>query len=114
MRTHVQAGTGVHFFEDIIIERPIIAGDRLKTSTQIVGCELKSKGTVTTCRFDHRDADGTLISTSWNGGYNRGVGLEGESGTLSDLMPPPAPKLPDSADSASPLQAFEAFTPLCR
>jgi hypothetical protein len=62
-----ERGRGVHFSEDIIIRRPILAGDTLTTKTRVVSCEQKSKGTLTVIRFDHCDANGEAVCTTWNG-----------------------------------------------
>jgi hypothetical protein len=102
-----ERGRGVHYSEDIIITRPINAGDTLTTKTRVVSCEKKSKGTLTVLRFDHCDADGNTVCTTWNGGYNLGVGLDGETTIMADLMPPPPPQLPQSADVASPVLSID-------
>eukprot|EP00927_Polykrikos_kofoidii_P069332 TRINITY_DN64768_c0_g1_i1.p1 TRINITY_DN64768_c0_g1~~TRINITY_DN64768_c0_g1_i1.p1 ORF type:complete len:343 (+),score=40.62 TRINITY_DN64768_c0_g1_i1:54-1031(+) len=100
-------GRAVHFSEDIIINRPIYAGEMLTTKTRVVSCQKKSKGTLTVIRFDHFDATGQLVCSTWNGGYNIGVWLDGETSIVGNLLPPPPPPLPKTADVASPLLSID-------
>lgn len=102
--TNSERGRGVHFAQDIVIHRPILAGDELTTTTQTISAKGAAKGSscVSTTRFDHRDHLGNLVCSTWSTSFHRGVPLEGEGGTLADLMPPPLPPRPLVKDKTQP------------
>ena len=106
--TAEEAGRAVHFTEDIIIHRPIMAGMTLLTQTQLVSVQKKSKGTLSVVRFDHVDeASGELMLTTWNGGYHTGVEIEGPSKSAGQRLPPPIPAPQAGNQSTAPLRSFE-------
>jgi acyl dehydratase len=97
---------GVHYSQDIVIHRPIVAGDTLMTHTQVIGVEQRPNGAVTTTKFVTTDArTGDPVVTTWQGSYLRGVRTDPEvavgSGRYLDEFPPPQPLPPDLDGAAS-------------
>lgn len=105
--TKSEKGRGVHFAQDILIHRPIQAGDELTTSVQNISAKAVGKGSscVTVTRFDHRDSSDNLVCSTWNTVFHRGVPLEGDGGILQEALPPSLPPIPASGTTVQP--AFE-------
>ena len=86
---HVRAVRATH---ELLIHRPIRAGDRLTTRATIVGVEQRRPGAYQTVRLDTTDAKGELVSSTWQGAIYRGVEVSGPDRGACDL-PPPIPAL---------------------
>jgi acyl dehydratase len=91
---------GVHATHDLILHRSVRAGDRLTTRATIVGIERRKPGAYQVVRLDTRDAAGTPVCTTWQGGLYRGVEVQGPDRPAIDI---PAP--PDSIDGNAPARA---------
>lgn len=97
---------GVHYSQDIIIHRPIVAGDNLVTTCKVIGVEKRPRGAVTTTNFVTTTAEGEPLVTTWQGSYlmdydtNPSVDV-GQGRFLEDQQPPPLPTA--DFDAASPL-----------
>ncbi len=78
---------GVHAAHDLHIERPICAGDVLRTSAEVVGLEARKPGAAQTCRIETRDAAGHLVCTTWQLRITRGVAVDGDARWIAE---PPA------------------------
>lgn len=81
----------VHATHDMLIHRPIRPGDRLTTQATIVGLQQRKPGAYQTMRLDTRDANGALVSSTWQGGLYRDVQVEGPERPAKDL-PVPIPR----------------------
>ena len=46
----------VHYMEDIVVHRPIIPGDTIRTKARVVSLAPRGKNTVSTIRYEHADA----------------------------------------------------------
>ena len=92
---------GVHYSQDIVIHRPIVAGDSLLTHTKVIGVEQRPKGALTTVKFVTTHAmTGEPVVTTWQGSYLRGVRTNpeleiGRGRRLEEEFPPERPSPPD-------------------
>ncbi len=86
---------GVHAAHDLHIERPIRAGDVLRTSAEVVGLEARKPGAAQTARIETRDAAGQLVCTTWQLRIMRGVAIDGDARRIAE---PPA--LPTDAGTS--------------
>jgi acyl dehydratase len=84
----------VHATHELVIHRPIRAGDRLTTRASVVGLEQRRPGAYQTLRLDTTDAQGELVSSTWQGAIYRGVEVSGPDRQAQDL-PAPIP-MPDT------------------
>ena len=84
----------VHATHELVIHRPIRAGDRLTTRASVVGLEQRRPGAYQTLRLDTTDAQGELVSSTWQGAIYRGVEVSGPDRQAPDL-PAPIP-MPDT------------------
>ena len=87
--TPQERARGVHAAHDLHIHRPIRAGDKLKTTAEIVGLETRKPGAAQMTRLVTRDAQGELVATTWQLGITRGVAIDGEPRWT--VQPPPLP-----------------------
>ncbi len=82
----------VHATHELVIHRPIRAGDRLTTRATIVGVEKRRPGAYQILRLDTTNAKGELVSSTWQGAIYRGVEVRGPDRGARDLPAPiPAP-----------------------
>ena len=84
----------VHATHELVIHRPIRAGDRLTTRAAVVGLEQRRPGAYQTLRLGTTDAQGELVSSTWQGAIYRGVEVSGPDRGAQDL-PAPIP-MPDT------------------
>ena len=75
----------VHATHNTILHRPIRPGDRLTTQATIVGLEQRKPGAYQTMRLDTSDANGALVSSTWQGAIYRGVQVDGPDRPPQDL-----------------------------
>lgn len=108
----------VHAAQDLLIERPIAAGETLTTLATFVGVEQKRPGTFCTTRLDTHDAGGALVCRSYHLGLLRGVGLHRETRWLEQPPPAPAAFQPGAAGGtipiAVPFNAAHVYTECAR
>jgi len=95
-------GSSVHYAEDIVIHRPIQAGDVVNSTCKLVGLQQKKMGAMSTYKFEHTDAQGNPICTTWNSALMLFVGLDGDGATLKEHLPPPLPVF-DAIPTSSPI-----------
>ncbi len=88
----------VHAAHDLHIHRPIRAGERLTTQATIVGLEQIKPGAAQTTRLDSYDADGELVSQTYQLGIAREVDLIGEPAPVVDLPELPQLVSPHAGD----------------
>ena len=93
--TAEEARRGVHATHDVVLHRPIRAGEELYTTATIVAVLARRPGAYQLIRLETRADDGAPIATTWNGGIYRGVPLAGED--REEEQPPPVPQ-PTAAD----------------
>ena len=87
--TASERARGVHAAHDLHIERPICAGDVLRTRAEVVGLEARRSGAAQTSRIETRDSAGQLVCTTWQLRIIRGVELDGEARWIT--QPPALP-----------------------
>lgn len=108
--TAEEAVKGVHYSEDVVVHRPIVAGEFVTTKARLVRLAPRGKNAVALMRFEHSDATtGELIGETWNASFYRGVPLCLPGGKLASdpkdavemieagMMPPPVPRKPSPA-----------------
>lgn len=87
---------GVHATHDVVIARPIAAGDVLFTQARIVGVEQRRPGAYQVMRMTTENAAGETLITTYQGGLTRDVPVVG-----GDRWEERPPALPDSALGAA-------------
>ena len=87
---------GVHATHDVVLHRPIRAGEALYTTATVVSVEARRPGAYQVTRIETKAEDGAPIVTTWNGGIYRTVGVTG--GDRVEDQPPPTPQ-PTAADA---------------
>ncbi len=108
------AGLLVHAQHDLIIHRPLEAGERVRCSARIVAAEPRSPGAFVVYRFESRDSSGAPITTTDFGALYRGVQLERAAGEpVTDPLPLDA-KLERVAQIAIPATAAHVYTECAR
>jgi acyl dehydratase len=78
----------VHAQHDIVIHRPLRAGETVRTSARIIGALSRAPGAFLVFRCEARDARGEPVVTSDYGYLYRGVALEGAEVCLAELVDP--------------------------
>ncbi len=89
LSTMEERARGVHAAHDLHIHRPVRDGDVLSTTAEIVGLEERKPGAAQMTKLETRDQRGELVSTTWQLGITRGVGISGEPRWT--VTPPPLP-----------------------
>ncbi len=79
---------GVHATHDLLLHRPIRAGDVLTTQATTAGVERRKPGAFQVTRLDTTDAGGASVCTSWYGTLYRGVEVEGPDRPAVDAPAP--------------------------
>jgi acyl dehydratase len=74
------AGLLVHAQHDLVIHRPLEAGETVSCSVRVVAAEPRSPGAFVVYRFQGRDARGELVTTTDFGALYRGVQLDRAAG----------------------------------
>ena len=87
---------GVHATHDVVLHRPVRAGEALYTTATVVAVQTRRPGAYQVTRLETKAEDGAPIVTTWNGGIFRAVAVTGED-RMED-QPPPVPQ-PTAADA---------------
>lgn len=82
-----EARRGVHASHDLIVHRPVRAGDTLATTATVVAVEAGRNGAAAWLRLTTLDADGQPVATTFQRNVFLGVALEGDD-TWIDRPPP--------------------------
>lgn len=98
----------VHAQHDIVIHRPLRAGETVRTAARIVAALARAPGAFLVFRCETRDARDQLVATSDYAYLYRGVPLDGPERQLAELAEPPpvsqklspAGKIPVAATAA--------------
>ena len=88
---------GVHATHDLILHRPVRAGDRLTTTATVIAVAPRRAGAYVLTRYETHDARGERVSTTDYGSVYLGVACDPE-GTLPS---PPGAKGQDPADTGT-------------
>src|SRR4051812_23997917 len=108
------AGLLVHAQHDLVIHRPLKAGETVSCSVRIVAAEPRSPGAFIVYRFEARDARGLPVTTTDFGALYRGVQLDRAAGEpVKDPQPLDA-KLDRVADIAIASTAAHVYTECAR
>ena len=59
------ASGGVHGEHDVVLHRPIVVGEPLRTWVELHGARPAGRNAVVTLRYDTRDAAGDLVAEQW-------------------------------------------------
>jgi len=97
-----EGARGVHASHDLHIMRPIVAGDVLTTSAQLIGVEARRPGTYMVTRLDTLDAAGQLVAQTYQGGILRNVALVGSARSIE-----PPPPLPDLSSARASTRRYD-------
>lgn len=84
----------VHAQHDVILHRPLRAGETLVTSARIALAVQRPPGAFVVFRFEARDAQGNAVTTSDFGVLYRGVALDGPPRHVATIEDPSAHSLP--------------------
>lgn len=71
------ARRGVHAFHNLVLHRPLRAGDSLRASARVVRVQRVRAGTLIVFRLSTTDRTGVAVSTTDHGSIYRGVELKG-------------------------------------
>jgi len=108
------AGLLVHAQHDLVIHRPLKAGETVSCSVRIVAAQPRSPGAFLVYRFETRDAGGSLITTTDFGALYRGVHLDRAAGEAVKDPQPLDAKLDRVAEIAIPATAAHVYTECAR
>ena len=98
------AARSVHATHDLVIHRPVQAGDRLETTATVTVVEARSPGAYVVTRFDTVNERGEPVTTTEYGSIYRGVAVEPHHGLLPGRSRQP--------DATSSLQGKDPSAPL--
>jgi acyl dehydratase len=87
----------VHFAQDMLLHRPLAAGDALVSTATPVALLQRGSGTALVIRTETRAAGGELVNEQWVTEFFRGVAAAESRGA-----PPADHRLPDEARAAEP------------
>lgn len=106
----------VHAQHDIVIHRPLRAGEVVRTSARIVAALARAPGAFVVFRCETRDAKGALVIVSDYAYLYRGVALEGPDARLVELADPQstAASLAHVADIPVAATAAHVYTECAR
>ena len=108
------AGLLVHAQHDLVIHRPLKAGETLSCGVRIVAAEPRSPGAFVVYRFEARDAKGQLVTVTDFGALYRGVQLDRAAGEAVKDPQPPDAKLERVGDVAVAATAAHVYTECAR
>jgi acyl dehydratase len=89
--TVAEALRGVHATHDVLIHRPIRAGESLTSQLMIAGVERRKPGALMIARLDTVDESGTPVCTTWYGTLYRDVAVDGADFPAKTMALPPPP-----------------------
>ena len=98
---------GVHATHDLVLHRPLRAGQKLWTRARVVEVEARAPGAYQVVRFDSCDESDAPVCTTWYGTLYRGVGVIGEGLSVDDERPSSAQRPAD----ATPCDELEISVP---
>jgi acyl dehydratase len=106
----------VHAQHDLVLHRPLRAGETLTTVARIVLAVQRPPGAFVVFRFDARDAHGKGVSTSDFGVLYRDVALDGPPRHVAAIEDPPAQARPLAGVAAIevPATAAHVYTECAR
>ena len=84
----------VHAQHDLVLHRPLRAGETLTTSARIALAVQRSPGAFVVFRFEARDAHGKAVTTSDFGVLYRDVALDGPPRSVATVEDPPPQSRP--------------------
>ena len=84
----------VHAQHDLIVHRPLRAGETLTTYARIALAVQRAPGAFVVFRFEARDAQGAPVTTSDFGVLYRDVALDGPPRSVAAIEEPPPPSRP--------------------
>jgi len=93
---------GVHANHDLIIHRPLRAGERIVVEGEIMGIERRRPGAYQLTRLRTTDPSGLPLCETWYGSIFRGVDVEGPDRPAAHV-PPPLPLAPEIPGAGTPL-----------
>jgi len=108
------AGLLVHAQHDLVIHRPLKAGETVSCSVRIVAAEPRSPGAFVVYRFETRDGNGKLVTVTDFGALYRGVELDRAAGEAVKDPQPLDAKLTSVAEIAIPATAAHVYTECAR
>jgi acyl dehydratase len=108
------AGLLVHAQHDLVIHRPLKAGETVSCAVRIVAAEPRSPGAFVVYRFEARDAEGKLVTVTDFGALYRGVQLDRAAGEAVKDPQPVAARLQHIGDIAVPATAAHVYTECAR
>lgn len=108
------AGLLVHAQHDLVIHRPLKAGETVRCSVQIVSAQPRSPGAFLVYRFEARDRAGALVTTTDFGALYRGVQLDRAAGEAVKDPPALSAKLDRVGDIAIAATAAHVYTECAR
>jgi len=103
-----EASRGVHAAHDVIVERPVRAGEELELSGWVAAVDRRRGGAEQRVRFEARDGDGQVVWRSMMTSVFRGVDVIGEpsaagpGATGSDATGREWPVLPEPVPADTP------------
>jgi acyl dehydratase len=108
------AGLLVHAQHDLVIHRPLKAGETVSCTVRIVAAEPRSPGAFVVYRFEARDANGKLVTVTDFGALYRGVELDRAAGEPVKDPPPLQAKLEPTGKIAIAATAAHVYTECAR
>ena len=106
----------IHAQHDVVLHRPLRAGETLTTFARIALAAQRSPGAFVVFRFEARDAGGRAVTTSDFGVLYRDVQLDGAARAVVELEDPPrrSPMLAKVGDIAVAANAAHVYTECAR
>lgn len=92
---------GVHASHDLLVHRPLRAGERVVVEGEIMAVERRRPGAFQLSRLRTSDTSGRPLCETWYGSIFRGVDVQGPDRPPADL-PPPLPLAPETPEAGAP------------
>jgi acyl dehydratase len=108
------AGLLVHAQHDLVIHRPLEAGETVRCSVRIVAAAPRSPGAFVVYRFAAHDVGGKLVTVTDFGALYRGVQLDRAAGEAVKDPQPLDAKLAPVGEIAIPATAAHVYTECAR
>lgn len=89
---------GVHATHDVVLHRPVRAGEALYTTATVVAVQARKPGAYQVTRLETKAEDGAPIVTTYNGGIFRAVAVTGEDRVEDQAPAVPRPTEADARD----------------
>lgn len=106
----------VHAEHDVVLHRPLCAGERVRTGVRVVAVQARTPGAFVVFRCDTRDAAGDNVATSHYGYLYRGVGVDGTDAQIAELPEPKkaSAELAPTGEISVPATAAHVYTECAR